>query len=76
MTRSVNFSSLIMKSHDITSYGLFSILTSYNSLYNLYLLNLFLWQSKYSLVTSLTRFYIFLIVYSYYNLITRAVVPL
>ena len=42
-------------------------------IYNLYLLNLFLQLSKYSLVTFLTRFYIFLIMYSYYNLITSTI---
>ena len=73
ITRSINFSSLIIKSHNITSYSLFSILTSYSSLYSLYLSNLFLQQSRYSLVTFLIRFYIFLIIYSYYNLITSTI---
>ena len=73
MTRSVDFSSLIIKSYNITFYGLLSVLTSYSSLYSLYLLNLFLWQSRHFLVTSLIRFYIFLTVYSYYSLITNAI---
>ena len=73
MTRSINFSNLIIKSHDITSYGLFSILTGYNSLYSLCLLNLFLWQSRHSFMTSLTILYIFLIMYSHSSLTTRAI---
>ena len=40
--RFINFSNLIIKSYNIASYSLLSILTSYNSLYGLYLLNLFL----------------------------------
>ena len=73
ITRSVDFSSLIIKSYIITFYGLLSVLTGYSSPYSLYLLNLFLWQFRHSLVTSLTRFYMFLIVYSYYSLITNAI---
>ena len=73
MTRSINFSNLIIKSHDTTSYSLPSVLTSRISLYSLYLLNLFLWQSRHSLVTSLARFHTFLIIYSYCSLITGAV---
>ena len=73
MTRSADFGSVTMKSHDIVSYGLLSVLTSYSFLYSLCLLNLFLWQSRYSLVTSLTRFHMFLIRYSYFSLITRPI---
>ena len=39
---SFNFSNFIIKSHNITSYGLLTSLTNYNNLYSLYLLNLFL----------------------------------
>ena len=40
--RSFNFSNFTIKSHNMTFYGLFTNLTSYNNLYNLYLLSLFL----------------------------------
>ena len=39
---SFNFSNFTIKSHNITFYGLLTNLTSYNNLYSLYLLNLFL----------------------------------
>ena len=38
---SFNFSNFIIKSHNITSYGLLINLTSYNNLYSLCLLSLF-----------------------------------
>ena len=39
---SFDFNSLTIKSHNITLYGLLTNLTSYNNLYGLYLLRLFL----------------------------------
>ncbi len=68
-----NFSNFIIKSYNITSYSLFSISTGYSSLYGLCLLNLFLQQFKYFLITSLTKFYIFLIIYSSYSLNTNTI---
>ena len=68
ITRSFNFSNFIIKSYNITSYSLFSVSTGYSSLYSLCLVNLFLQQSRYSFVIFLTKFYMFLIIYSSYNL--------
>ena len=73
ITRSFNFSSFIIKSYNITSYSLFSVSTNCSFLYSLYLLNLFLQQSKYSLITSFANFYTFLIIYSSYILNTNAI---
>src|SRR6266581_434239 len=53
MTGSFNFGSFIIKSYKITSYGLLSVLTSYNIPYSLYLTDLFLWQSRYLPMTFL-----------------------
>ena len=39
---SFNFSNFTIKSYNMTFYGLLANLTSYNNLYNLYLLSLFL----------------------------------
>src|SRR6266576_6966976 len=63
ITRFFNFSSFIIKSYNITSYSLLNISTSYSSLYGLYLLNLFFWQSGYSFIIFFAKFYIFLIMY-------------
>src|SRR6266700_3094609 len=73
VTKSFNFNNFIIKFYNITSYNLLSVFTGYSSLYSLYLLNLFLWQSKYSFMIFLARFYIFLIMYFSYNLNTNAV---
>src|SRR6266702_2889413 len=73
VTGSFNFSNFTMKSYNITSYGLLSVSTSCSSLYGLYLLNLFLWQSRYSFIIFFVRFYIFLMMYSSYNFNTNAV---
>src|SRR6266568_8726801 len=73
ITRSFNFSNLIIKSYNITSYSLLSVFISYSFLYNLYLLNLFLWQFKHSFIIFLTKFYIFLIIYSSYSLNTNTI---
>src|SRR6266567_6892706 len=61
VTRSFNFSNFIIKSYNMTPYGLLNVFTNYSFLYSLCLLNLFLWQFKYSLMTFLIKFYIFLI---------------
>jgi hypothetical protein len=53
ITRSFDFNSLTIKSHDITFYGYVANLTSYSFLCGLYLFILFLWQSKYFLMTYL-----------------------
>ena len=53
---SFDFSNFTIKSYNMTSYGLLTNLTNYNNPYNLCLLGLFLWQSKYSLVTYLAIF--------------------
>ena len=50
---SFNFGNFTIKSHNITFYGLLANLTSYNNPYGLYLLGLFLWQFRHSLVTCL-----------------------
>ena len=68
ITRSLDFNNFTIKSYNITSYSLLSVFTSYSSLYNLYLLNLFLEQSGYSFIIFFVRFYIFLMIYSSYNL--------
>src|SRR6266571_72181 len=73
VTRSFDFSNFIMKSYNITSYGLFGISTGYSSLYGLYLLNLFLWQFRHSFVIFFARFYTFLMMYSSCSLNTNAV---
>ena len=76
ITRSLDFGNFIIKSYNITFYSLFGVSTSCSSLYGVYLLNLFLWQSGYSFITFLTKFYTFLIIYSSYNLNTNAIAPL
>ena len=53
---SFNFSNFTIKSYDMTSYSLLINLTNYNNLYSLYLLSLFFWQSRHSLVTYLAIF--------------------
>src|SRR6266566_4039480 len=63
VTRSFNFSNFIIKSYNITSHSLLGVSTGCSSLYGLYLLNLFLWQSRHSFIIFLIRFYIFLIMY-------------
>src|SRR6266568_918427 len=73
ITRSFNFNNFIIKSYNITSYNLFSISTNYSSLYSLCLLNLFLWQFRHSFMIFLAKFYIFLIMYSSYNLNINAI---
>src|SRR6266576_2410837 len=73
VTRSFDFNNFTIKSHNITSYDLLGVSTGYSSLYSLCLLNLFLWQSGYSLMIFLAKFYIFLIMYSSYNLNTNTI---
>src|SRR6266700_6664705 len=73
VTRSFNFSNFIIKSYNMTSYGLLGVSTSYSSLYGLYLLNLFYWQSGHSFMIFFARFHIFLIMYSFCSLNTNAV---
>src|SRR6266702_7920227 len=58
VTGSFDFNSFIMKSYKMTSYGLLGVLTSYNIPYSLYLASLFLWQSKYLLITFFAIFQI------------------
>ena len=55
---SFNFSNFTIKSHNMTFYGLLANLTSCNNLYSLYLLSLFLQQSRHFLVTYLAIFQI------------------
>src|SRR6266702_3138206 len=73
VTGSFDFNNFIIKSYNITSYGLLGVSTSCSFLYGLYLVNLFLWQSRYSFMTFLTKFHIFLIIYSSCNLNTNTV---
>src|SRR6266702_3251455 len=54
MTGSFDFNSFTIKSHEMTSYVLLNVLTSYNIPYSLYLASLFLWQSKHLLITFFT----------------------
>src|SRR6266567_6825241 len=68
VTRFFNFGNFIIKSYNMTSYSLLGVSTSYSPLYSLCLLNLFLWQSGYSFMIFLAKFYIFLIMYSSCNL--------
>src|SRR6266700_2722209 len=73
ITKSFDFSNFIMKSYDITFYGLSGVSTGCSSLYGLCLLNLFLWQSGHFFVIFLAKFYIFLIMYSSCNLNINAI---
>ncbi len=73
ITRSFDFSNFTIKSYNITSYSLLSVSISCSSLYSLCLLNLFLQQSRHSFMTSFTKFYTFLIIYSFYSLNTKAI---
>ena len=68
-----NFNNLTIKSYKMTSYGLLGVLTSYNIPYSLYLASLFLWQSKYLLITFFAIFQILWIMYSFYNLVTSII---
>ena len=71
--QSFNFSSLTIKSYNITFYSYITNLTSYNFLCSLYLFSLFLQQFKHSLITFLAIFQIPYTMYSSYSLLTRAV---
>src|SRR6266567_8570388 len=68
-----DFSNFIMKSYNITSYGLSSVSNGCSFLYSLCLLNLFLWQSGYSFIIFFAKFYIFLMMYSSCNFDTNVV---
>src|SRR6266568_1646839 len=50
VTGSFDFGNFTIKSHEMTSYGLLGVFTSYNIPYSLYLASLFLWQSRHLLV--------------------------
>jgi hypothetical protein len=56
ITRSFDFSNLIIKFYNMTSYGCIANLIGCSFLYSLYLFILFLWQFKYSLVTYFANF--------------------
>ena len=53
---SFDFGSLTIKFYNMTFYSHITNLTNYSFLYSLYLLSLFFWQSRYSLVTYLANF--------------------
>src|SRR6266704_4038919 len=58
VTGSFDFNSFIIKSHEMTSYGLLGVSTGYNIPYSLYLADLFLWQSRHLFITFLAIFQI------------------
>ena len=76
ITKSFDFNNLIIKSHNMTFYSPFSVLTGWSFLYSLCLENLFLWQFGYFFVICLVSVCTPCIIYSFFNLLTKAVTPL